>query len=105
MAFGIVTANASAHESVYDAAMPGVTYGLLIATHCWLWHVLWHYTTFHNLCFLSLALLVGNILLGQMSGQPLSLSSSSSWPSHVRNHPFLPWSGRHAYFIIERWLS
>jgi hypothetical protein len=51
MAFGTVTANASAHEPVYDAAMPGVTYGLLIATHYWLWHVLWHYTTFHNLFF------------------------------------------------------
>jgi hypothetical protein len=39
MAFGIVTANASAHESAYDTAMPGVTHGSLIVTSCWLWHV------------------------------------------------------------------
>jgi hypothetical protein len=39
MAFGIVTATASAHDPVYDTAMPGVTYGLFIVTPCWLWHV------------------------------------------------------------------
>lgn len=33
------------------------------------------------------------------------LSSSSSWPSHVRKVPFLPLLSRHAYDLIRRWLS
>ena len=81
---------------------PAFTNESFIVTYHWLWHVsmaLLHY--FIILSFLW-SCVVGTHCFVRCLGHPLS--SSSSWPSHVRNHPFLPCPGRHAYFLIERWL-
>jgi hypothetical protein len=69
----------------------------------WLWHVFMALHYLYNCVFIFPWVRWWPLFcFVRYFGQPLS--SSSSWPSHVRNHPFLPCPGRHAYFLIERWL-
>lgn len=82
---------------------PAFTIESFIVTYYWLWHCLHGTTTLlHNsACFLW-SCFVGITLLCQMSRSPSLVVFVMG--THVRNHPFLPRSGRHAYFLIERWL-
>jgi len=55
--------------------------------------------------YLAISLLSSTTLESKVFHRVLRSASLlfSSWPSHVRNFPFLPHPRRHAYFLIERW--